>query len=1054
MIPVIVLAALLAALCLTLGGNVASQTGGAQPAAAAVAKDRTTVHVGEWLRLGPLPCPAPAFSSEGREKYDSTKLLAYDELSTEKMKPAAGKAETLPYGAPAVWRTVTCDTSGAGLPVDAKEPAVAYLAAYVEVPRWMKIGVEARSSAAFELLIDNAEVAKGGPGSKFTEKKTGEAKLERGKHLLIVKGACSPADSVKDWRIDVSVTAAAGASPALSLSSERDLALRDMSDLVRIGSVAVAPDGSVFAAAMSAYRPSDGKSRSWVEIRRTADGSLLRTMKDVAGLSNIQWCPVGKRLSYAVSGAEGKRSLRLLDLETGAVETVLEDVKDLDGYSWAPSGAFIVYSVTERPEPDKSGLQRVSTLEERRSDGKERSYLYLAAVPGGATRRLTAGKNSASVADFHPDGRHILFTRNYEDLSERPYDTWEILTLNLEDGSVDLLWKGHWLNGAAYSPDGSKLLVVAGPSAFGDIGKTVSADMIPNDYDWQLYLFDPATKKAEALSRDFDRTIDDAFWSKVDGNIYLTVEEGSYRNLYRYVPKKRAFQRIEVGCEVIEQGDIARSKLAAVYGGSGATQPKRLYAVDLARGASRMIYDPWADDLAGVRQGAVESWSFTTKSGTTIDGYFYLPPSFDPQKKYPCIVYYYGGTMPVTRNFGGSYPKNLWAAHGYVVYVPQPSGATGYGQKFSARHVNDWGKVVCDEIIEGATRFADAHPFVDRTKIGCVGASYGGFMTELLVTRTDMFAAAVSHAGISSIASYWGAGYWGYGYSAVATANSFPWNRKDIYVDQSPLFAADRVKTPILLLHGTEDTNVPTNESEQFFTALKLLGKTVEYVRVEGENHGIMEYNKRRLWMRTTLAWFDRWLKGEPDWWNDLYPPAAGAETGPAAKPEERPPATAPTDIGVAAVARKDGSRVLVGKVTREDIVGNIAGWDEEYFTYQPNDTIIGELSGRLDGVKILVVLGTWCSDSHREVPRLWKVLETIGFPRENLTMLAVLSARAAADSTLSLELVDWSRNARDYYGIKAVESVIVYRGGVEIGRFVEAPAKSIEADLLEILKK
>ena len=135
-----------------------------------------------------------------------------------------------------------------------------------------------------------------------------------------------------------------------------------------------------------------------------------------------------------------------------------------------------------------------------------------------------------------------------------------------------------------------------------------------------------------------------------------------------------------------------------------------------------------------------------------------------------------------------------------------------------------------------------------------------------------MFAAAVSHAGISSIASYWGEGYWGYQYSAIAAAESFPWNRKDLYLDQSPLFEADKVKTPVLLTHGTADTNVPVGESDQFYTALKLVNAPVEYVQIEGQNHWILDHDKRLLWSRTIVAWFDRWLKDQPEWWNHLYP--------------------------------------------------------------------------------------------------------------------------------------------------------------------------------------
>jgi dipeptidyl aminopeptidase/acylaminoacyl peptidase len=135
----------------------------------------------------------------------------------------------------------------------------------------------------------------------------------------------------------------------------------------------------------------------------------------------------------------------------------------------------------------------------------------------------------------------------------------------------------------------------------------------------------------------------------------------------------------------------------------------------------------------------------------------------------------------------------------------------------------------------------------------------------------------VSHAGISSIASYWGEGYWGYSYSGVASAESFPWNRQDIYVDQSPLFRADRLRVPLLLTHGEADHNVPVGQSDAFFVAAKLLGKTVEFVRIAGQDHWILDHAQRQRWSETILAWFDRWLKDEPEWWDALYGSAAGS---------------------------------------------------------------------------------------------------------------------------------------------------------------------------------
>jgi dipeptidyl aminopeptidase/acylaminoacyl peptidase len=209
---------------------------------------------------------------------------------------------------------------------------------------------------------------------------------------------------------------------------------------------------------------------------------------------------------------------------------------------------------------------------------------------------------------------------------------------------------------------------------------------------------------------------------------------------------------------------------------------------------------------------------------------------------------------------------------GYVVLTMQPSGTTGFGQEFSARHVNAWGKMTAGEIIEGTRTFCEEHAFVDTTKIGCIGASYGGFMTQYILTQTDLFTAAISHAGISSIASYWGEGYWGYSYSGAASAFSYPWNNPDLYINQSPLYKADKITTPLLLLHGSADTNVPVGESIQMFNALRILGKTVEFVQVQGENHAIYDHAKRIEWNKTIHAWFARWLKDQPEWWDALYP--------------------------------------------------------------------------------------------------------------------------------------------------------------------------------------
>lgn len=148
-------------------------------------------------------------------------------------------------------------------------------------------------------------------------------------------------------------------------------------------------------------------------------------------------------------------------------------------------------------------------------------------------------------------------------------------------------------------------------------------------------------------------------------------------------------------------------------------------------------------------------------------------------------------------------------------------------------------------------------------------------MTQYLQTKTDIFAAAISHAGISDHTSYWGEGYWGYSYSEVSMADSYPWTRTDLYVERSPLYNADKIHTPLLFLHGDADTNVPFGESIQMYNALKLIGRETAFVAVKGENHQIMDYHKRQQWQNTIFAWFAKYLQDDPTWWQEMYPEKA-----------------------------------------------------------------------------------------------------------------------------------------------------------------------------------
>ncbi|MFO7653621.1 MAG: prolyl oligopeptidase family serine peptidase, partial [Candidatus Krumholzibacteriia bacterium] len=526
----------------------------------------------------------------------------------------------------------------------------------------------------------------------------------------------------------------------------------------------------------------------------------------------------------------------------------------------------------------------------------DRKHLVQVSVPDGVTRRLTAGPVRPDDWSISPDGERLLFLASEQDLTERPFFSSELWELDLASLEARRLLSERWIGGAAYDPRGGDLLALTGsPSAFDGLGRNLPAGMPANDYGGQVYLYDRATGQARALTREFDPAVTSLHWSSADRRIYVVTADRQEQNLYvldvARLPAEGAmpWRRVPTALEVTRAIDLAADAPRALAWGSGASIPPRLQVLDLPAGRPRTLLDPAAHHYEHVSFGAVEDWTATLPDGEVLDGRVYYPRDFDPQRRYPVIVYYYGGTSPVERDYGGRYPKEVWAGQGYLVYVPQPSGAIGYGQEFAARHVNDWGKRTAWEVIEGTRAFLAAHPFADAGRMACIGASYGGFLTQYIVTQTDQFAAAVSHAGISSISSYWGEGLWGYVYGARALADAFPWRERDLYVQQSPLFLADRIQTPLLLLHGTGDTNVPVGESDQLFTALKLLGREVEYVQVAGQDHHILDHDQRVVWNDTILAYFARYLKDRPQWWRSLYPdPDRAPEEASAAADDRR----------------------------------------------------------------------------------------------------------------------------------------------------------------------
>ena len=822
--------------------------------------------VQEWRLLGPLLEPLPVFGDEAADDGTLKALLGV-------RPPPPGPDLELPHsqlewlGHEVSWVEAEATAEGAALlsvpvDIDAKRAAIAWLSAQLDTDRFVSVALEVESDHPVEVILDGETVVDG----------EAEVAPDSGSHRLVVATAFDPAVEAP-WAVTVKLVGERADGVEVSTGGQRDLGILDILDQTTATDLDLSPEGDRVVLTLARARSATDDLETWVEVRSTDDGRLLNTWRGSPEMSQVEFAPTGNRISYVTRNPDEKgSSLWITDIEAGSTRAVVEGIEKWGNYRWSPTGETIVFSSTKKPEEDEGGIKRLRGLLDRMADHRDISSLYLVKVGDGVARRLTTGPLSANAAAFSPDGTRLLVTREVEDFSHRPYSRSELWELDLSAGGAAKLRDFWWLTGVEYAPDGRRLLIRAGPSEFGTTGIAEGVVEPVNDYDGQLYIWDPESDAVEAITRDFDPAVVRAVWSRHDGGVYILTVDGEEQNLYRYDPGTKIFDRLRTGIESIDSFDIARRSSIIVAAGTSVWQPQRIVALEAQTPSPRLLLEPAAERFRTVRRGVVEPWDFRTSDGRMVSGRVYLPVGFDGEKRYPAIVNYYAGTAPIERSFGGRYPAEWWAANGYVVYVLNPTGAYGSGQENSTVHVNDWGEVTSRQIVEATTAFLRSHSYVDPERIGCIGASYGGFMTMKLVTETDTFAAAVAHAGISALSSYWGEGYWGYSYGAVANAGSFPWNREDIFVDRSPLFKADAVTTPILLTHGDDDPNVPPGESDQFYAALKLLGSPVEYLRVAGLGHLIMEHDKRKLWSRSIVAWFDRWLKDQPEWWEALYP--------------------------------------------------------------------------------------------------------------------------------------------------------------------------------------
>lgn len=498
-------------------------------------------------------------------------------------------------------------------------------------------------------------------------------------YQVAVKMLVSATDSVNATLTSSISAENENASVVITTDNKRFYQLTDNFIGTRVRSVGISPCGKYL---LTSYT-------SRTDTKTSANYSILtdtKTGKQIAPrfTSPVQWMPKSSKLYFTTPTTTGQ-DINTFDPQTGKTEVLAHNVPKTGYFYIAPTEDFMVYAIEESALKSQGPLTRhASTMD--RVDGRGRYHIALYNFATAASTRLTAGNHSAHLQDISNDGKRILFSKHTTDYSHRQQLRVDLYQIDLTTMTTDTLLAHQWFfNTASFSPDASQVLITAGPDAFNGIGRNCGNLPIANDYDNQAFILDIASRDIKPITKLFDPSLTSANWNS-NGNIYMCAKERDIETIYEYNPVRNTYTRLNTATEMARGLSLSDNGQMAAYTGMGLDHSTRAYIYDMRKAKSTLVADPMAETYTKLELGKVEDFEFSYDS-TVIDGFICYPPQFDESKKYPMIVYYYAGTTPSQR-WNEYYYGYLFASRGYVVYVLNPSGTIGYGQEFSARHVN------------------------------------------------------------------------------------------------------------------------------------------------------------------------------------------------------------------------------------------------------------------------------------------------------------------------------------------------------------------------------
>jgi dipeptidyl aminopeptidase/acylaminoacyl peptidase len=655
--------------------------------------------------------------------------------------------------------------------------------------------------------------------------------------------------------------------------------VRDMLAMDRISDWQVSPDGSLVVFSVSVTDLEGNRRRSDIYLSRVDGADVRRITTNPASDGQPHWSPDGKSIFF-ISSRSGSQQVWRLPLAGGEPEQVTNLPLDVDALQVSPDGKFLIFALAVFPDQSPDETKKLLDEKEKSQargmiydrlfirhwdtwENGTRNHLFVYPFPSGPARDLMphmvadcpskpfGGAEEYAIA---PDGNSIVFST--KDVGrEEAWSTNFDLFMVPADGSDQpkkITPNPAWDSQPAFSPDGRTLayLAMSRPGYESD-----RSDIVLRD--WRSGSERKLVLRVDDTPRG-DRSPADLEWSTDGKELYCTADHLGQHSVFAVnVSTGKAQIIVEQGTAVGPKGLPAGKVL---FGLNSLLGPMEIYTVDRDGKNLRRVTHVNDTRVSAAKFGKPEQFTFMGAKGDTVYGYIVYPPDFDPAKKYPVAFLIHGGPQgSFSNDFHYRWNPQAYAGAGYAVVMIDFHGSTGYGQAFTDAINNDWGGAPYEDLMKGLDFALQKYPFLDKARIGALGASYGGYMINWIAGHTDRFKVLVCHDGNldEHMAYYDTEELWFPEWEHGGPAYQNPVG----YTKDSPLRFVQNWKTPMLVIHGGKDFRVADTQGFATFTLLQRKGIPSKLLFFPDESHWVLKPANSIQWHETVLGWLDQWLK-------------------------------------------------------------------------------------------------------------------------------------------------------------------------------------------------